>query len=277
MRVFVGLLFVVFMSVSQIAAAQVKVNVYLHQNPEQPGDVSWQKSYELSQPERISQVYERILSDINADELAQINWSASRLSSDFLQARLERHRERMVEQLEQLARHWSRQDEQQVADSIKRLAAQVSRWPLQATYSFNLTPDQTRLILQQNPLLTRADGRVFNWHLYSFPHKALTFGLPEDLAGVDNDFLWNVLPNGTVAKQPVAYYNQRLPAACYPHDERSPMQTVNADQAQRCAIKGNLIHSVRLLSEYWLTDETEQLDLELMLLAKFILPNGGQS
>ncbi|PYE30704.1 capsule biosynthesis protein GfcC [Idiomarina fontislapidosi] len=277
MRASIGLLLILLVSFSQFAAAQVKVNVYLHQNAEQPGAVTWQKSYELSQSERISNVYERILNDLNAEDLAQINWSASRLSSDFLQARLERHRERMVEKLDQLARHWNRQDEQQVADSIKRLAAQVSRWPLQATYSFNLKPDQTRLILQQNPLLTRADGRVFNWHLYSFPHKALTLGLPEDLAGVDSDFLWRALPNGTVAKQPVAYYNQRLPAACYQHDERSPMQTVNAEQAERCAIKGNLIHSVRLLSEHWLTDETKQLDLELMLLAKFILPNGAQS
>lgn len=255
-----GLISLLFYS-SQ-AASQTRVEVSL------PSSQAVSLSYQ--QPFRFAQLLDDVSAELPAEQMAAINWSLARFSSTILQRQLEAQRRQLMDDLDGLSRHWVYQDEPQLADGISRLAAQVQRWPLQASYYLGIERDRVRLVLPLNPLLGVAGNEHYQLELYSGLPQKVEFGLRSDNPVADQSFHWRIAIDGTVIKQPVAYYNAIKPSVCYKHLVERPFELQKGDD---CSINESTLHRLILIDPDYLTNEFKDVNQRLVMLAKYLAPD----
>jgi len=116
-------------------------------------------------------------------------WPSARLVSMAKQQQVERQRQDVITRLEQLAAHWSQENESELAQSATTLAQQVSQWPLlgaetlgwvdikashelqsgQPTQAESLfaNMDTARLSIDDNPMLVGTQAQPGRYQLFA--------------------------------------------------------------------------------------------------------------
>ncbi|RUO80277.1 hypothetical protein CWI84_06500 [Idiomarina tyrosinivorans] len=185
----------------------------------------------FAKPVRLSTIYNRLRTEF-PQRYNNVYWPLARLGGENASRKLEQHRAAVVRALQQ-------QDTSQATT----LARHVKNWPLFASYRLNLSPYAARLTLDSNPVLNPRDEKHFVLQLPVFstvvPQRAYLAGAGQQLGMVQptlaktynewqqvvgtkrygtSDYLWQISPDGTVMKRPVALYNRNQEALCWNTD-----------------------------------------------------------
>lgn len=203
-----------FFSASSAAAQEVTV--------EYPG-LGQQQQLQLQQPLRLSEVLEQTVFALGSDEQLKLYWPGSRFGSDKLQAQLQQQRRELLKDLRLLEQYWVRRGRVEIKRTINFLIREVEQMNLRASYYFAVEPDRVRVLLQQNPLLTRSEGTAFYLRVPSTVPGRVHIGLSEQTTGADTEWVWQVAQNGDVKHIPIGLSNRHQNAQCYLHRVSSPL------------------------------------------------------
>lgn len=249
--------------VASTVSAQQRINVVVQYPGLQQNDTTLQ----YSQPTRLSQVLDDAIAPLNPQQLAQINWSRARLGSDTLNQQFAEKRQHVTDQLAGLADFWQqrgRHNYRAGADYLRRQLNDLRYFP---AFYMGIELDRTRTVLQQNPLLSVADGNTFYLRLAAGLPPVRDLGLDAKSTAAADTQGFALAPNGDIAQVPTGLYNRNQTPQCYAHRVSNPLHNKYTGQ---CATPVTLA-PVHLLHTHALPEDYKKLNSNIAEILKFAI------
>ncbi|AVJ55265.1 hypothetical protein C5610_02465 [Idiomarina sp. OT37-5b] len=222
----------------------------------------------FEQPTRLADVVQAAVAGLDKLALTQIRWSNAKINTPELQQQLQQQRQGVLTQLRELLEYWEKRQQYAMVNGIKRLADDIRRWPLTATYQLGIAPDLLRTRLDDNVLLSNALSPSYTLILPAVEPEAQRLGLAADEPAADGLHRWAIAANGEIAEVAIGYYNQALASDCYAVARRTPLSLVSTGP---CHLSASVqAHSLVGLSYRARTGRFAELNKDIAVLAVYL-------
>lgn len=226
-------------------------------NDNEPTRLTWMSGssqvaqYTLNEGATFGQVLGELVKDP-----VSINWELTRLSSEMLTNRVERERQALKRELNDLIKQRKTHGDFSTVSAIARLRDSLTDVKLSGSYYMGVPFYSLRALRGSNPQLNEFENnarltlttvssdknsgvRVLGAingmiNIESNQNVNNVLSRLRFLEGAETDYVWLIRANGMLVRLPVRAYNTTSAATCFRHNTRAPVSNESIDAGEEC-------------------------------------------